>query len=71
MEEKYLGGSVGAGHVNQWLAAVHAQRPCPEKEWTDSTGNWDKVRMTAEDSFLDDYQEHGLWWWLVVESIEK
>ena len=70
LEDEYLGGSVGSGHLNQWLGAVNAERPCCETKWKTSGGVWDKATLIGNDAQLAEYQSEGLWWWLVDKSVE-
>ena len=70
LEDEYLGGSVGSGHLNQWLGAVNAERPCCETKWKTDGGVWNKAALIANDAQLADYQSEGLWWWLVDKSVE-
>ncbi len=70
-ESSYMAGSVGCGHLNQWLCSVHAGRPCAALEFQDSNGCWDRVRMFSEDPHLEDYACNGLTWNTVHGDVER
>ena len=70
LEDEYLGGSVGAGHLNQFLGALNGGKPCSETKWKTDAGVWDKAKLIANDAHLAEFQSEGLWWCLIDKSVE-
>ena len=70
LQTSYLAGSVGCGHLNQFLAAVATSRPTGAKGLTDPNGLWETSKMKHEDPNLAAAIDQGLLWSQVDEAIE-
>ena len=65
------GGSVGCGHLNQWLAAVRDGAESPYEQLCESKSTRiSKQRVTANNPDLADAVENGLTWTMIKWTIE-
>jgi hypothetical protein len=64
-------GSLGGGHLNQFLTSVNARCPTSEEFLWEHMGTRivDKVRLCASDPVLDDLCHNGLTWTIIPHSI--
>ena len=64
-------GSLGFGHLNQFLTSVNARRPTSEAFLWEHMGAHivDKARLCASDPVLDDLCHNGLTWTIIPHSI--
>ena len=71
LTSEYIAGSVGAGHLNQFLLAVAQARVTNEPSLQDKAGRIDKQRLFRQDPALADAAMHGLVWSIVDYEIEE
>ena len=64
-------GSLGGGHLNQFLTSVNARRLTSEAFLWEHTGAHivDKARLCASDPVLDNLCHNGLTWTIIPHSI--
>ena len=64
-------GSLGGGHLNQFLTSVNARCPTSEEFLWEHMGAHivDKARLCASDPVLDDLCHNGLTWTIIPHSI--
>ena len=64
-----IGGSVGCSHLNQWLAAVHNERPTDSEYMSNKRGVIDRDRLYKADENLATAASTGLIWSCVGHKI--
>ena len=71
LASEYIAGSVGCGHLNQFLLAVAQARVTNEPALQDKAGRIDKQRLFQQDPALADAATHGLLWSIVDYEVEE
>ena len=70
LSDSYMAGSVGCGHLNQFLLAVSEGKTCSEPSIADEKGRVDTAKLWRDDGALRLACEQGLRWHIIDYEVE-